>query len=315
MAADANIYGALIASAASIPTEEEGHPNVSAQFDMTYTDVSFIAFVHSSSEGAATEGMKFVPCIDISLRQEELLKLLALQLPDSTAPAQQSMLNASLLLLARIVNQGIHVDPAMIDLSKIGSLLSFPEIRQVFGPRGLLRRFIEGFSKIAKPMTKLTQKKIRFEWSDKAGAAFQLIKQKLCSAPILALPEGSEDFIAYCDASIKGLGAVLMQRGNSDCLCIRQLKDSLRKNYKLMIWELGEVVFASKDWRHYCTGQKVYRTVHDHKIFCKYRWSCFGCQVRNLKNETAPLLWLVNVALGDYDCAEIRCRTVENAIV
>ncbi|GJW09536.1 putative reverse transcriptase domain-containing protein [Tanacetum coccineum] len=62
--------------------------------------------------------------------------------------------------------------------------------------------------KIAKPMTKLTQKKIKFEWSDKAEAAFQLIKQKLCSAPILALPEGSEDFIAYCDASIKGDNAV-----------------------------------------------------------------------------------------------------------
>nr|GFA33729.1 hypothetical protein [Tanacetum cinerariifolium] len=72
--------------------------------------------------------------------------------------------------------------------------------------------FIEGFSKIAKPMTKLTQKKIKFEWGDKQEAAFQLLKQKLYSAPILALPEGSEDFVAYCDASIKGLGAVLMQR-------------------------------------------------------------------------------------------------------
>ncbi|GJS14201.1 reverse transcriptase domain-containing protein [Tanacetum coccineum] len=60
-------------------------------------------------------------------------------------------------------------------------------------------------------MTKLTQKKVKFEWGDKQEAAFQLLKQKLCSAPILALPEGSEDFIAYCDASKKGLGAVLMQ--------------------------------------------------------------------------------------------------------
>nr|GFB76384.1 retrotransposon protein, putative, Ty3-gypsy subclass [Tanacetum cinerariifolium] len=57
--------------------------------------------------------------------------------------------------------------------------------------------------KIAKPMTKLTQKKIKFEWGDKQEAAFQLLKQKLCGAPILALPEGSEDFVAYCDASIK----------------------------------------------------------------------------------------------------------------
>ncbi|GKB43400.1 putative reverse transcriptase domain-containing protein, partial [Tanacetum coccineum] len=74
------------------------------------------------------------------------------------------------------------------------------------------RRFIEGFSKIAKSMTKLTQKGVKFDWGDKEEAAFQLIKQKLCSAPILALLEGSEDFVVYCDASHKGLGVVLMQR-------------------------------------------------------------------------------------------------------
>nr|GFA64338.1 reverse transcriptase domain-containing protein [Tanacetum cinerariifolium] len=61
-------------------------------------------------------------------------------------------------------------------------------------------------------MTKLTQKKVMFDWVDKQEAAFQLLKQKLCSAPTLALPEGAEDFVAYCDASHKGLGAVLMQR-------------------------------------------------------------------------------------------------------
>ncbi|GKF56923.1 putative reverse transcriptase domain-containing protein [Tanacetum coccineum] len=55
-------------------------------------------------------------------------------------------------------------------------------------------------------MTKLTQKKVKFEWGDKQEAAFQLLKQKLCSAPILALSEVSKDFIVYCDASIKGLG-------------------------------------------------------------------------------------------------------------
>ncbi|GKE68981.1 putative reverse transcriptase domain-containing protein [Tanacetum coccineum] len=61
-------------------------------------------------------------------------------------------------------------------------------------------------------MTKLTQKKVKFDWGDKAETAFQLIKHKLCSAPILALPEGNEDFVVYCDASIKGLGAVLAER-------------------------------------------------------------------------------------------------------
>ncbi|GKB90875.1 putative reverse transcriptase domain-containing protein [Tanacetum coccineum] len=61
-------------------------------------------------------------------------------------------------------------------------------------------------------MTKLTQKSVKFEWGEKKEAAFQLLKQKLCSAPILALPKGSENFVVYCDASHKGLGAVLMQR-------------------------------------------------------------------------------------------------------
>nr|GFA58567.1 putative reverse transcriptase domain-containing protein [Tanacetum cinerariifolium] len=69
---------------------------------------------------------------------------------------------------------------------------------------GYYRRFIEGFSKIAKSMTKLTQKAIKFDWGEKEENAFQLIKQKLCSAPILALPEGSEDFVVYCDASHNG---------------------------------------------------------------------------------------------------------------
>ncbi|GJR27948.1 putative reverse transcriptase domain-containing protein [Tanacetum coccineum] len=112
-----------------------------------------------------------------------------------------------------IDSEGIHVDPANIESIKDWTSPKSPtEIRQFLGLAGYYRRFIEGFSKIAKPMTKLTQKKVKFEWGDKQEAAFQLLKQKLCSAPILALPEGSEDFIAYCDASKKGLGAVLMQR-------------------------------------------------------------------------------------------------------
>nr|GFB46573.1 reverse transcriptase domain-containing protein [Tanacetum cinerariifolium] len=68
------------------------------------------------------------------------------------------------------------------------------------------------FSKIARSMMKLTQKGIKFDWGEKEENAFQLIKQKLCSTPILALPKGSKDFVVYYDASHKGLGAVLMQR-------------------------------------------------------------------------------------------------------
>nr|GEW59966.1 putative reverse transcriptase domain-containing protein [Tanacetum cinerariifolium] len=79
------------------------------------------------------------------------------------------------------------------------------EIRQFLGLADYYRRFIEGFSKIAKSMTKLTQKGVKFDWGEKEEDAFQLIKKKLRSAPILALPEGSKDFVVYCDASHKGL--------------------------------------------------------------------------------------------------------------
>ncbi|GJR86719.1 putative reverse transcriptase domain-containing protein [Tanacetum coccineum] len=111
------------------------------------------------------------------------------------------------------IERNYHVDPAKIESIKDWTSPKSPtEIRQFLGLAGYYRRFIEGFSKIAKPMTKLTQKKVKFEWGDKQEAAFQLLKQKLCSAPILALPEGSEDFIAYCDASKKGLGSVERMR-------------------------------------------------------------------------------------------------------
>nr|GFC46839.1 retrotransposon protein, putative, Ty3-gypsy subclass [Tanacetum cinerariifolium] len=107
------------------------------------------------------------------------------------------------------------------------------------------RRFIEGFSKIAKRMTKLTQKKVKFEWGDKQEASFQQLKQRLCSAPILALPEGGEDFIVYCDALNKGLGAVLIQREKVISYTSCQLKIH-EKNYTTHDLELGAVVFALK---------------------------------------------------------------------
>ncbi|GJZ36881.1 putative reverse transcriptase domain-containing protein [Tanacetum coccineum] len=100
----------------------------------------------------------------------------------------------------------IHVDPAKIKSIKDWASPKTPtEIWQFLGLAGYHRRFIEGFSKIAKPMTKLVQKKIAFECGDKQEAAFQTLKNKLCSAPILALPQEAENFIVYCDASHKGL--------------------------------------------------------------------------------------------------------------
>ncbi|GJV23154.1 putative reverse transcriptase domain-containing protein [Tanacetum coccineum] len=139
-------------------------------------------------------------------------------------------------------------------------------------------------------MTKLTQKKVKFEWGDKQEAAFQLLKQKLCSAPILALPEGSEDFIAYCDASKKGLGAVLMQREKVISYASRQLKIH-EKNYTTHDLELGAVVFALKIWRHYLYGTKC-TVFTDHKSL----QHILDQKELNMRQRR----WLE--LLSDYDC-------------
>ncbi|GKA13592.1 putative nucleotidyltransferase, ribonuclease H [Tanacetum coccineum] len=145
-----------------------------------------------------------------------------------------------------IDSSGIHVDPAKIKAVMNWASPTTPsEIRQFLGLAGYYRRFIEGFSKIVKPMTQLMQKDKKFDWGEEQESAFQLLKQKLCNAPILALPEGSDVFVVYCDASIKGLGVVLMQRTKVNAYASRQLK-VYEKNYNTHDLELGAVVLALK---------------------------------------------------------------------
>ncbi|GKC54672.1 putative reverse transcriptase domain-containing protein, partial [Tanacetum coccineum] len=180
-------------------------------------------------------------------------------------------------------------------LKEILELLKKEELYAKFSKclAGYYRRFIEGFSKIAKPMTKLTQKKVAFEWGDKQKAAFQTLKNKLCSAPILALPQGSKNFIVYCDASHKGLGEVLMQNEKVIAYASRQLKIH-EKNYTTHDLELGAVVFALKIWRYYLYGTKC-TVFTDHKSL----QHILDQKKLNLRQRR----WLE--LLSDYDC-EIR---------
>ncbi|GKC75166.1 putative reverse transcriptase domain-containing protein, partial [Tanacetum coccineum] len=159
-----------------------------------------------------------------------------------------------------------------------------------YGLAGYYRRFIEGFSKIAKPMTKLTQKSVKFDWGDKEEAAFQTLNQKLCSAPILALPEGSENFMVYCDASHKGLGAVLMQKKRVIAYASRQLK-IYKKNYTTHDLELGAVVFALKTWRHYLDDTKCV-------VFTNHKSLQHILDQKELNMRQHKWLDL----LSDYDC-------------
>ncbi|GJW49102.1 putative reverse transcriptase domain-containing protein [Tanacetum coccineum] len=137
------------------------------------------------------------------------------------------------------------------------------------------QRFIEGFSKIAKSMTKLTQKGIKFDWGEKEENVFQLIKQKLCSAPILALPEGSEDFVLKVN----------------------------EKNYTTHDLELGSVVFALKIWRNY-----LYRTRCTVFIDHKSLQHILDQKELNMRQRR----WLE--LLSDYDC-DIRYHPGKASVV
>nr|GFA96807.1 retrovirus-related Pol polyprotein from transposon 17.6 [Tanacetum cinerariifolium] len=139
-------------------------------------------------------------------------------------------------------------------------------------------------------LTNAPVKAIKFEWGEKEENAFQLIKQKLCSAPILALPDGSKDFLVYYDASHKGLGAVLMQREKVIAYASRQLKMHER-NYTTHDLELGLVVFALKIWRHYLYGTRC-TVFTDHKSL----QHILDQKDLNMRQRRWPEL------LSDYDC-------------
>nr|GFA56673.1 putative reverse transcriptase domain-containing protein [Tanacetum cinerariifolium] len=103
-----------------------------------------------------------------------------------------------------IDSQGLHVDPAKIEAVKNSASPTTPtEIRQFLGLASYCWRFIKDFSKIAKSLTELTQKNKKYTWGEDQETAFQLLKQKLCEALVLALPEGNDDFIVYCDAFLQ----------------------------------------------------------------------------------------------------------------
>ena len=122
---------------------------------------------------------------------------------------------------------------------------------------------MKDFAKIASPSTRLTQKGVAFEWSNDCEAFFQELKQRLVSIPILALPEGTEGFQIFSDASGQGLGCVLMQRDKVISFASRQLKPH-EKNYPTHDLELAAIVFALKLWRHYLYGVAC-RIYTDHK--------------------------------------------------
>ncbi|KAG8485970.1 hypothetical protein CXB51_019321 [Gossypium anomalum] len=163
-----------------------------------------------------------------------------------------------------ISGDGIRVDP-----SKISAIVDWKppknvtEVRSFLGLAGYYRRFVNGFSIIVAPITRLLQKDVKFEWTEECQQSFEELKKLLTEAPVLVQPESGKEFVVYSDASLNGLGCVLMQEGKVVAYASRQLKPHER-NYPTHDLELAAVVFALKIWRHYLYGEKC-RVYTDHK--------------------------------------------------
>ncbi|KAJ9564756.1 LOW QUALITY PROTEIN: hypothetical protein OSB04_000722 [Centaurea solstitialis] len=194
--------------------------------------------------------------------------------------------------LGHLVNrEGIKVDPEKIETVMSWEVPKTPsEIRSFLGLAGYYHRFIQDFSRIAVPLTRLTKKSEPYVWGPDQQAAFEMLRQRLCEAPVLTLPEGVEDMTVYCDASHLGLGCVLMQRGWVIAYASRQLKPH-EANYPTHDLELAAVVFALKIWRHYLYGVKC-------TIYTDHRSLRHFLDQPNLNMRQRRWLDVVK----DYDC-------------
>nr|ABA96440.2 retrotransposon protein, putative, Ty3-gypsy subclass [Oryza sativa Japonica Group] len=157
----------------------------------------------------------------------------------------------------------------VVDLSNVESVTKWTppktvsQIRSFLGLAGYYRRFIENFSRIARPMTQLLKKDEKFKWTAECDKSFEELKKKLVSAPVLILPDQMKDFQVYCDASRHGLGCVLMQEGRVVAYASRQLRPH-EGNYPTHDLELAAVVHVLKIWRHYLIGNRC-EVYTDHK--------------------------------------------------
>ena len=167
------------------------------------------------------------------------------------------------------LGQVVSASSVSVDPGKVEAVMSWERPKSVFEMRSFLglaryyRRFIEDFSQLAAPITRLTRNEVKFVWDDSCEQAFQKLKRRLTSTPILIVPKRGQRYPVYCDASKDGLGCVLMQSGKVVAYGSRQLKNH-EQNYPTHDMELEAVVFALKIWRHYLYGEQ-FKVFSDHK--------------------------------------------------
>jgi hypothetical protein len=189
-----------------------------------------------------------------------------------------------------ISSDGISVDP-----SKIQEVMDWEpptlvhQIRSFLGLASYYRRFIPNFSKIAKPMTELLKKGVKFSWNEKYEEAFHTLRAYLTIAPVLAQLDNSKPFDVYCDASGIRLGCVLMQNNRVIAYASRALRTH-EQNYPAHDLELATIIHALKIWRHYLMGTKC-NIYTDHKSL-KYIFTQANLNMRQRR-------WLE--LIKDYD--------------
>ena len=151
------------------------------------------------------------------------------------------------LFLGHLISgKGLEVDPRKIEaVVKWEPPLNVSELRSFLGMAGYYRRFVEGFSKIAMPLTKLLRKITTYSWDKKCQDSFEELKTRLTTAPVLTLPTSGGEYVVYSDASHQGLGCVLMQDGKVIAYASRQLRPH-EVNYPTHDLELAAVVHALK---------------------------------------------------------------------
>ena len=198
----------------------------------------------------------------------------------------------SVAFLGHVISaEEVYVDPQNIEaIVNWKPPTNVTKIRSFLGLAGYYRKFVEGFSKLAAPLTKLTRKEEKFVWSEACQESFDELKRKLTSAPVLTLPSGQDGYTVYGDASRQSLGCVLMQHENVIAYASRQLKKH-EQNYPTHDLELAAVVFALRIWRHYLYGVPC-RIFTDHKSL-QY---LFTLKELNMRQR----IWVE--LIKDYEC-------------
>ncbi|KAL1549166.1 hypothetical protein AAHA92_17300 [Salvia divinorum] len=190
-----------------------------------------------------------------------------------------------------VTAEGIRVDPAKVEAVQLWKAPKTPnEIQSFLGLAGYYRRFIEGFPKIARPLTQQLKKGIKINWTTECEASFQLLKKKLTTAPVLTVPEPGIDYVVYTDTSKVGLGYVLMQNGKVIAYASRQLRPH-ELNYPTHDLELAAVVHPLKIWRHHLYGARC-------EIFTDHKSLKYFFEQKDLNMRQRRWLELVK----DYDC-------------